>query len=157
MISLPPPVVSLTTAAATGALTLLRPADWRPAVRRAYVWLPAIGTAAGVLWVTRPGRKANQVGDGSEQVGPGVAPAALPRTDARKLLAARASVSLAVGVVLAAVGTGSLKLDAGIERRLAGRGLRHPRRWMAAAVAVASLGMDAISNASESRGRREQG
>lgn len=165
MMSLPPPVVSLATAAASGALTLLRPADWRPAVRRAYVWLPGAAVAGGVLWATRPGRKSDGKAGAPAAglpAGPAAAaPAPAPGTDAdgaerepRKALAARALVSVTAAVIITALQAGFLKVDADIERRLAGYGLRHPRRWMAAGAAAVSLALDVVRDASES-GRRK--
>lgn len=153
MISLPPPVVSLATAAATGALTLLRPADWRPAVRRAYVWLPGAAAAGGVLWATRPGRNPGRK-DGAPAES-AAAPAArsdgvdAPGREPRKSLAARTLVSLTAAVIITALQAGSLKVDADIERRLAGYGLRRPRRWMAAGAAAASLALDLMRDASQ--------
>ena len=154
MISLPPPVVSLATAAATGALTLLRPADWRPAVRRAYVWLPGAAAAGGVLWATRPGRNTGRK-DGAPAES-AAAPAGsksdrvdAPRREPRKSLAARTLVSLTAAVIITALQAGSLKVDADIERRLAGYGLRRPRRWMAAGAAAASLALDLMRDASQ--------
>ncbi|MDK1360725.1 hypothetical protein QNO00_10660 [Arthrobacter sp. zg-Y1219] len=110
--------LSLGVSALAGAFTLRRPTDWPVALRRAYVLAPGLLTAAGVAVVLFPGR---------------ARPAAV-----------RAAVAAGAGAAVAGMQALSLRLDAGTEDWLSRRGVAAPRLWMAAATALASLGVDLL-------------
>ena len=149
---------SLAISAVGGAFTLLRPADWSVPVRRAYVWLPGITVGLLVLRKVRKGFPLSGEPAGIEVAGAEGAPAegggAGPAPDGCSTAAAptvrlgmRGQLVTFLGVALATAAAGalSLPLDAALERGLIRRGVSSPRRWMAAAVVVASLIPDALA------------
>lgn len=154
--------LSLAIAAAGGAFTLLRPADWSTPVRRAYVWLPGIAVGLIVLHKARKGFPLSEEpaegaapkveAAGTNGSGAGEASTTAPAPTVR--LAVRGQIVLALGAAFAtaAAGAVSLPLDAALERWLVRRGISYPRRWMAASAFLASLVPDAIA-----AGRRTDG
>lgn len=104
------PVFGASSAAAFGALSLIDPSRLGPARRRAY----RAGVAATTAWWA------------------GVT------TDRAALVPANVVAGALSGVAVLALSDASEKLDARIMRRLEAAGVRHPRRWVAAA-SVASV------------------
>ena len=137
-------VLSLTSSAAAGALTLISPSGWSSRVRTAYVVVPGVLVAAAGAWAL-----SRNTGE-KESVDPGTDPGS--RADAvhvsaqRLPVAARAALLLGLGAATCGVQAASLRIDAALERWLVGRGVTHPRRWMAALAVLASLGMDAAGD-----------
>ncbi|WP_341394445.1 hypothetical protein [Arthrobacter sp. G119Y2] len=167
--------LSLTVSAISGAFTLLRPADWSPQLRRAFVVVPgtlAVGGLAAVLF--RPAGR-NQHGtaagdDGSSGAEPGslfVQPLAV-----RGLItvgdggsagaekgplfarppAVRALIAVGAGVVVSGIQMLSLRLDERLERWLLKHRVPAPRYWMALAVALASLAVDLMQDPEDESG-----
>lgn len=144
-------LLSLTGAAATGALTLVSPAGWSPGVRRAYVVAPGVLMAGGssLVLARLADRQAAAVpggGSAAETAAENATP--LPR---RLPVTVRVTVPLCLGVATCGVQATSLWVDAALERGLVRLGATHPRWWMAALAVAASLGMDAAG------GRRAAG
>lgn len=136
--------LTLTRAAAAGAITLISPAGWSPRVRRAYVLVPG-AAATSVAAVLLPRITADRSPDGEDGPGHFSAPVRhLPGT-------ARVMLPLGLGAVTCGVQAFSLWIDAVLERSLAARGAVHPRRWMALLAVLASLAMDATGEALTSR------
>ncbi|MDO5617981.1 hypothetical protein [Kocuria sp.] len=124
------PALSLTLAAATGALALLEPQDWPRSVRVGYVVLPAAGLAGYTAYQMATAERPDSDDD---------APTA------RSI----ALVSGGLGVAMAAVCAASFPVDRGIRNLVARTGTRYPRRWMAGGVVVLSLALDAIQARTE--------
>ncbi|MHA7247125.1 hypothetical protein [Arthrobacter tecti] len=131
--------VSLTTAAIGGALTLPRPADWSRATQRAIVVLPSVALAAGAA-VVLSRDTTRSMEDGTEE------------KDKVKLpVPARVAIALGLGAAACGASALGLRLDAWMERQLSGRGLAHPRRWMAAGAAVLYLALDLVDTPERER------
>lgn len=137
-------VLSLTSSAAAGALTLVSPSGWSPRVRAAYVVVPGVLVAAAGAWVL----SRNTGGEDSVDVGTeaGTLADGSPVAAQRLPVAARAALLLGLGAATCGVQAASLRIDAMLERWLVARGAAHPRRWMAALAVLASLGMDAAGD-----------
>lgn len=137
-------VLSLTSSAAAGALTLVSPSGWSPRVRAAYVVVPGVLVAGAGGWVL----SRNTGGEDSVVAGAEVGPLAdgSPVAAQRLPVAARAALLLGLGAATCGVPAASLRIDAMLERWLVARGAAHPRRWMAALAVLASLGMDAAGD-----------
>lgn len=120
--------LSLAAAAVSGALTLLRPADWSSRTRRAFVLVPGALAAATLAGGLFPG--------GRKQSGTGSA-------------AAGAALALGVGTLVSGLQTLSLHWDARLERWLVRRGLPQPRLLMGAAVALVTLAVDLLGDRGE--------
>lgn len=127
--------LSLTVSALAGAFTLSRPADWPLRLRRLYVLAPGVLTAAGLAAVF-PSRPRPPLG---------ARPAVL-----------RGGVAVVAGTAVSGLHALSLHLDAETEYWLARRGVAAPRAWMAAAVALASLGMDFVRDRDGGSAGRQQ-
>lgn len=152
--------LSLTVSAAAGAFTLLDPADWSPAARRAFVFVPGALAAAGVLLAPFPGagaRAAAEVAEGwdaqNSTADDGVPGGAVMRPDGVRGKAVRAALAVGAGSTVSGVQALSLRFDASMERWLVRHRVAAPRLWMAAAVALATLVMDLLQEASGSSGR----
>lgn len=157
--------LSLTIATLAGAFTLLRPADWSSRTRRIFVFGPgavaAGGAAAAVISGRAKLRAEGSAGDSTS--GGGSAPDNVSTPDnagltgnnagTPRLGPAVAPAMLAVGVGAAVTGVQvlSLRADAAIERWIVRKGVTKPRLWMAAAVALWSLGMDFLDGRASRR------
>lgn len=142
--------LSLTVSALAGAFTLLRPADWSPRIRRAFVLAPGVLTAAGLAAVLLPGGGRRSSSGDSGGAGSASAPVSLAPLRARPA-AVRAGAAVVAGTAVSALHAGSLRVDAAAENWLAGRGLAAPRLWMAAGMALASLGLDFLHDRNRER------
>jgi hypothetical protein len=137
-------VLSLTSSAAAGALTLISPTGWSSRVRAAYVVVPGVLVAAAGAWsLSRNTGEKESVDVGTE---PASQTGEVPVSAQRLPVAARAAMLLGLGAATCGVQAASLRIDAALERWLVGRGSTHPRRWMAALAVLASLGMDAAGD-----------
>ena len=150
--------LSLAVSAAAGAFTLLDPADWSPAARRAFVFAPGALAAAGVLLAPFPGARAQAVAGAAADAenspaDDGVPGGAATRPSGVRGKAVRAALAVGAGSTVSGVQALSLRLDAGMERWLVRHRVAAPRLWMAAAVALATLVMDLLQEASGSSGR----
>lgn len=150
--------LSLTMSAAAGAFTLLDPADWSPAARRAFVFVPGALAAAGVLLAPFPGFRGRAAAETAEvaQDSPaddGVPGGAVMRPSGVRGKAVRAALAVGAGSTVSGVQALSLRFDAGMERWLVRHRVAAPRLWMAAGVALATLVMDLLQEASGSSGR----
>lgn len=137
-------VLSLTSSAAAGALTLVSPSGWSPRVRAAYVVVPGVLVAGAGAWAL-----ARNTG-GEEPVHAGTDPGSpadgTPVAAQRLPVAARAALLLGLGAATCGIQAASLRIDAMLERWLVAHGATRPRRWMAALAVLASLGMDAAGD-----------
>lgn len=136
-------VLSVTSSAAAGALTLVSPSGWSPRVRAAYVVGPGMLVAAAGAWALSRNTDEESVaaGTGHESRTEDVAVSAQ-----RMPASARAGLLLGLGAATCGIQAGSLWIDAALERWLVGRGATHPRRWMALVAVLASLTMDAAGD-----------
>lgn len=135
-------VLSLTSSAAAGALTLISPSGWSPRLRTAYVVVPGVLVAAAGAWaLSRTAGEEESIGSGHDaRTGEGsVSAQRLP-------VPARAALLLGLGAATCGIQAASLRVDAALERWLVGRGASHPRRWMAILAVLASLAMDAAGD-----------
>ena len=163
--------LSLSLAALSGALTLRSPADWSPALRRAFVLVPgaALGVtgAVAVLKGSRKGREraaagrvdlvtpaASSTGDGAAGTTP--VPSYV-RADAPARVPALAATVLAatVGVTVSGALALSLALDEWLETWLVRRGVARPRLVMAAMAAISSLVLDQIVDSKDAKDSKE--
>ncbi len=137
-------VLSLTSSAAAGALTLISPSGWSPRVRAAYVVVPGVLVASAGAWALshNTGENESCVAGAELEAPTGEVPVSAQRLP----VAARAALLLSLGAATCGIQAASLRIDAVLERWLVGRGVTHPRRWMAALAVLASLGMDAAGD-----------
>ncbi|UWX96779.1 hypothetical protein N2K95_14220 [Arthrobacter zhaoxinii] len=153
--------LSLSMAAAAGGFTLLRPADWSPGMRRAYVFVP--GAAAGTVAALSFRKGARTVlteRAGAADLAPVTAGTLGAAADADAATAAASPARKTVVAVAGAVIAGttasgvlalSLVLDERIEIWLVRRGVARPRRVMAVVAALSSLILDVIMDAKEAK------
>lgn len=138
-----PLLLSVTGAAAGGALALVSPSGWSPRVRRAYVVVPSVLLAGGSsLFLTKLAARQAAAATGAAPA-PETAGGATRPFPQRHPMTLRVTVPLALGVASALGQAASLWIDAALERGFVRLGATHPRRWMAALAVVASLGIDA--------------
>lgn len=132
--------LTLATSAAAGAFMLLRPADWPAPLRWAYLAAPGVlVSAASALLLLFKGV------DNPQPQSIGTPDSAAERSFQRLRAtppAARMGMSLGLGMMITGSQALSLSVDKGIEKWLHQRGLTHPRRWMAAATALAMVTSD---------------
>lgn len=144
--------LSLATATISGAFTLLRPSDWSPGTRRAFVLVPgalAAATLAGGLLQGRRQVRANSAVSGGS--------AASSSSGSSPSAAAGAALAVGVGTLVSAGQALSLRWDASLERWLVRKGLRRPRLWMGAAVALATLAVDFLGGRGRGGNKADQG
>lgn len=137
--------LSLTVSAISGAFTLLRPADWSPRLRRAFVVVPGTLAVAGLVAVLFRGAGSRQPRSGSgNSAGDGAHPGAETGSLFAQPPAVRALFAVGAGAAVAGIQTLSLRLDERLERWLLKHRVPAPRYWMALAVALTSLAVDAV-------------
>ncbi|MFI7496278.1 hypothetical protein ACH9D2_16370 [Kocuria sp. M4R2S49] len=137
-------VLSLTSSAAAGALTLISPSGWSPRVRAAYVVVPGVLVAAAGAWALYRNTGAEESATPGTDHEP---PTDEVAVSAQRLPAsARAALLLGLGAATCGIQAASLRIDAALERWLVGRGVTRPRRWMALLAVLASLAMDAAGD-----------
>lgn len=139
-------VLSLTSSAAAGALTLISPSGWSPRVRAAYVVVPGVLVAAAGAWALSRNTGEKTSVDSGAATGLEFQTEGGPVSAQRVPVAARMALLLGLGAATCGIQAASLRIDAILERWLVGRGVTHPRRWMAALAVLASLGMDAVGD-----------
>ncbi|WP_461169684.1 hypothetical protein [Arthrobacter sp. Z1-15] len=171
--------LSLTVSAISGAFTLLRPADWSPQLRRAFVVVPgtlAVGGLAAVLFRpagrnlhgTAAGTGAGDDGSSGAEpdslfvqppavrglitVGDGGSAGAEKGPLFARPPAVRALIAVGAGVVVCGIQVLSLRLDERLERWLLKHRVPAPRYWMALAVALASLAVDLMQDPEDESG-----
>lgn len=152
-------LLSLTVSALAGAFTLSRPADWPPRLRRLYVLAPGVLTGAGLAAVLHSGPRPSLPASGSGG-SPSAEEGAATPADWSPLRARpavlRGGVAVVAGTAVSGLHALSLHLDAETENWLARRGVAAPRVWMAAAVSLASLGMDFVRDRDGGSAGRQQ-
>lgn len=129
-------------AVAAGAGVFLQPARLPKWGRRALKFANTAGTVSSVFMSTRS--KGNPAGDF------GVEPT---RTKAEAVATASSALAIATGgITLVSSGIG-LKVDAKVEGYLIGKGIRHPRIWMAVGTVVVLF---AVKQAQDYAGKRAE-
>lgn len=119
---------------------LLRPADWPAPLRWAYLAAPGVlvSAASALLLLFKDA-------DNLQPQSMGTPDSAAERSFQRLRTtspAARLGLSLGLGMIITGSQALSLLVDTGMEKWLHRRGLTHPRRWMAAATALAMITSD---------------
>ena len=164
--------LSFALAVLSGALTLKSPAEFSPAMRRAYVLAPgaAVGiiAAAGLRRGVKKGRELAAAGrvdlvtpavagsnDGAADTAP--VPSYVRTDGAPARVPALALISLAatVGVTVSGFLALSLVLDERIETWLVRRGVTRPRLVMAVVTAASSLVLDQVADSKDSGDARQ--
>lgn len=143
---------AITEAAVAGVgVLVLRPGDWPRWARLLYVGAPSALVTSGVailLGLTGAGRhRSVEPPDAGRPDGQPPSDDLLARVRALPV-PARWTVCVGVGLVLTAVGAGSVAADAGLERWMTRRGVRCPRLIMAGAAALV-LAADSVINPRE--------